>query len=146
MKRVFVAVLGVALALPVAFVGDVLIRNRPLPQNAHDVPILERTVVLLESEALWSQHDNRRCDSSATQLSLYCALRQASIDISGQFHHRAAALQAVRRAIDAERPHNNYEHRLQDFNNASDVSLDTIHKVLHRAIEELRRAAVSQEI
>jgi hypothetical protein len=145
MKRTVLRVLAIAVLLLVAFIGYVIVVNRPLPRNEHDVPILERTLALLEDEAAWSKEDDRSCDPAAVRLSLYCALQEASVEITGEFHHRAAALQAVRHAIDAVRPGNGYAHRLQDFNNAPDVTLETVHTVLHSAIAELQGSAVSVE-
>jgi hypothetical protein len=49
----------------------------------------------------------------------------------------------VRRAIDEIRQDNDYEHRLQDFNNAPDVTLEDVHVVLHRAMEQLKSKAAS---
>lgn len=138
LKRIVLGTTGVIAILFAAFAGYVIVRNRPLAQNEYDVLILERALSLLGSEDRWSKEDDRHCDSSAAKLSLYCALRQASIDVAGEFHHRAAALQAVRHAIDEMYPDNQYAHRLQDFNNAPDVTLDAVHRVLRRSIDQLR--------
>ncbi len=138
MKHISLGTFGVAVGLLVAFSGYVIVRNRPLPQNEYDVRILERTLELLGSENQWSKEDDRHCDPTAAKLSLYCALRQASIEIAGEFHHRAAALQAVRRAIDEMYPDNNYEHRIRDFNNAPGVTLGAVHGLLRRSMDELR--------
>jgi hypothetical protein len=136
------AVVAAALLLA-AFVGYVVVINRPLPRNENDVRVLERTLVFLENESAWSKEDDRNCDPAGTRLSLYCGLQKASIEITGEFHHRSAALQAVRRAIDAARPDNRYAHRLQDFNNAPDVTLETVHAVVNNAIAELNNGADS---
>lgn len=141
MKRTVLRAVAAAVLLFAAFVGYVAVINRPLPQNENDVPILQRTLVLLEHESAWSKEDDRNCDPAATRLSLYCALQKASIEITGEFHHRTAALQAVRRAIDAARPDNRYAHRLRDFNNAPDVTLETVHAVINKAIAELNNDA-----
>ena len=136
MKRALFAILGVMLFLVLALTARIMVRNRPLPPTASDVPIVERTLVLLENEATWSKDDARQCESNTNGLSLYCALRQASLDVTGEFHHRAAALQAVRHAVDAMYPAD-YAHRLQDFNNRPDITLSDVRAVLFRAMAAL---------
>lgn len=116
------------------------ITNRPLPETEHDVEILKRTLVLLKDTESWSKNDDRRCEPEETQLSLYCALRQASLDVTGEFQHRAAALQEVRYAIDAARPDHGYAHRLMDYNNDPTVTLDDVHRMLRKAIEALEKS------
>jgi len=128
-------VVGLVLA---GFVGHVLVINRSLPQNENDVPILERTLALLENEERWSKQDDRTCEPPRVRLSLYCALRQASLEITGEFRHRGAALQEVRHEIDELRPDAGYAHRRMDFNNAPDVSLADVQLVIRRALDDLR--------
>lgn len=124
-----------------AFIVYVMVTNRPLPQNEHDVPIIERTIELLSSQDNWSNQDTRECSADQTQLTLYCALWQASHDVSGGFEHRAAALQQVRYAIDRSKPDTEYAHRLMDFNNDPEVTLDDLHAMLNEALENLRATA-----
>jgi hypothetical protein len=134
--RVILRVSSLLVAVFVLFAAYVVIRNRPLKPTADDLAILERTLSLLQSESNWSREGDRDCDPDATRRNLYCALQHASREVTGEFHHRAAALQAVRHAIDRVRPKNGYAHRLQDFNNAPDVQLDD--EVLRLAIEEVK--------
>lgn len=141
MKAVLLGILGILLLLLVGFVTFVAAINRPLPQNEYDVPILIRTMEILDEEAVWDRNDDRECESEKTQLSLYCALRQASIEVAGEFHHRAAALQEVRYLIDVVKPDNNYDHRLMDFNNDPTVTLVDVHELLREAIERLQQTS-----
>ena len=46
-----------------------------------DLRLLQRADELLSSPARWNRHDTRICLPSATSLSLYCALQQASLDL-----------------------------------------------------------------
>ena len=138
MWKIVLYAAAVMLLTIVAFASYVLITNRPLPQNEHDAAILERTIELLASEADWSKEDTRECPAGQSELSLYCALRQASIEVTGGFEHRAAALQQVRYSIDRARPDAEYAHRLMDYNNDPSVSLADIHAMLNEALEALR--------
>ena len=129
------AVVGLAVF---AFAGYVVYVNQPLPQNEHDVPIVKRTMQLLADERDWSKHDDRTCGPEKDGLSLYCALRQASVDVTGEFRHRAAALQAVRYAIEEATPDREYAHRLMGYNNDRATSFADMHDVLQSALLELQ--------
>ena len=113
-------------------------QQQPHDQTEYDVGIIMRTLVLLEHESQWSKRDDRKCESDET-LSLYCALRQASIDVTGDFQHRSAALQEVRLSIDELHPDNEYAHRLMDFNNSPDVAFEDVHYVLRHALVNLEQ-------
>jgi len=136
-KIILYAALAIFVAI-VALVGYVLVTDRPLPQNEHDAAIIERTLELLANEADWSKRDTRECPAGQTRLSLYCALRQASQEVTGGFEHRAAALQQVRYAIGRARPDADYAHRLMDYNNDPGVRLADVHAMLNEALENLR--------
>lgn len=139
-KIVISGALTILLAI-VAFVIYVAASNQRQPPSEHDVAILERTLELLAGEAAWSKRDTRECDPDATELSLYCALRRASEEVSGGFEHRAASLQEVRYAIDRARPDAEYAHRLMDYNNDPDVTLADVHAMLEEALANLRASA-----
>lgn len=134
MKKVLKIGVASLAVLLVAFAGYVYIVNRPLPQNEYDVPILDRTIELLGDENEWSRSDDRTCGEEKQGLSLYCALRQASMDVTGEFRHRAAALQEVRFAIEEQKPDADYAHRLMDYNNDESVGFADMHAVLQAAL------------
>lgn len=138
MRRILTIVLASLLLLIVLFAAYVYVTNRPLPQNEDDVAILEKAIELLDDESIWSRDDDRTCNDSKQGLSLYCALRQASVDVTGEFKHRAAALQAVRFAIENQRPDKNYAHRLMDYNNDTSVDFEELHEMLQASSRKLR--------
>ncbi len=138
MKKIAAIVLGGLLLLVAVSIGYVYMINRPLPQNEYDVAILEKTIELLNDEDIWSRNDDRNCGPEKLKLSLYCALRQASIKITGEFHHRAAALQEVRYAIENLNPDVEYSHRLMDYNNDDSVNFEDMHVMLQKAVRNLR--------
>ena len=140
MWKIILSLFLIAFLAVAAFIVYVMVTNRPLPQTEHDVVILERTIELLSSKEVWSRQDTRECKEGAEKLSLYCALRQASIDVTGDFQHRAAALQEVRYAIDRAKPGAEYAHRLMDYNNDPEVSLADVHAMLNEARAELQVA------
>ena len=143
MAKTAVIIVALMLVGMGGFVAWVWVQNQPLPQDAYDVAILERAVALLATEDAWSRQDDRHCEEGEAGLSLYCALQQASIEVRGEFHHRAAALQAVRHAIEAQRPEADYAHRLMDYNNDATVTFDDMHAMLDAAAAQLERAEAS---
>jgi len=107
-----------------------------LPVAAQDVQILERADRLLSSESIWNRADTRDCPPEATQLSLFCALHRACIQVLGQYDHRRAALQVVRFVI--QERGKDYEHRLMDFNNDPSTSFTDVKAVLRIAADRIR--------
>jgi hypothetical protein len=52
------------------------------------------------------------------RFSLYCALEQATYEVTLEFAHRGAAIEEARFVIDDDlAPNNHYHHRLMDYNN-----------------------------
>ena len=136
-RKILLWTLTVLVVLAAAFVGYVYWVNRPLPQNEFDVAIIERTMEILQMEANWSRTGDRSCEDGGPRLNLYCALRQASLDVTGEFKHRAAALQAVRHAIEAQNPGVEYAHRLMDYNNDPQTTFTDIQEMLQIALDRL---------
>lgn len=133
MKRVVTTILAIFLTAALAFVAYVWMINRPLPQTDSDIAVLDRTIEILGDQQNWSRTGDRSCEVEGPQLNLYCALRRASIDVSGEFKHRSAALQQVRHAIERQRPGVEYAHRLMDYNNDPSTSFEDLHAVLRDA-------------
>ncbi|MFT5514986.1 MAG: hypothetical protein ACI80V_001106 [Rhodothermales bacterium] len=145
MKKIAFSVLGVFAAALLVSVGYLLWSDQPPTHDEFDIAILETTLGLLPDESGWSKQDDRQCEPQDDGLSLYCALRQASLEVSGHFEHRAPSLEAVRAAIDELKPENEYAHRLMDFNNSPEVSLAMVHDMLRRAIGRLEQQYLSAQ-
>ena len=135
--KIVLATLGVLIVL---FLAWIYLSNRLLPQTEHDVAIIERTIELLDDERNWNRNDDRICGPEKTGLSLYCALQLASIDVTGEFQHRAASLQQVRYAIERQTPRADYAHRLMDYNNNPETSFDDMHQMLQDALIRLKKS------
>jgi len=92
--------------------------NTDPPVSQDDIRIVRRAGELINSPANWNRADNRQCPAEAETYSLYCALDQATKEISNKFEHRGAAMQQARFVIDEDLAKgNHYEHRLMDYNN-----------------------------
>ena len=140
MRKTLTISAAVLVALALGFAGYVYMINRPLPQNEHDVAILDRAIVLLSEENDWARTGDRSCPQSGPPFNLYCAMREASIQVTGEFKHRSAALQQVRYAIERQRPGVEYAHRLWDYNNDPATSFEDLHGVLQDARAALAAA------
>ncbi len=89
-----------------------------LPVTHADVKIVQRARELLNSPAKWNRADNRRCPATETKFSLYCALEEATYEVTNDFAHRGAAMQEARFVIEDVDPNwRQYHHRLMDYNN-----------------------------
>jgi len=90
------------------------------PVSKSDVQIVLKAREILSSPEKWNRTDNRRCPTTETKFSLYCALEKATYEVTRNFAHRGAAMQEARFVIDDDlAPNNHYDHRLMDYNNDS---------------------------
>jgi hypothetical protein len=125
--------IGLILSTPAMMAGCATTpayEQRGQPVDHNDLRILDRAAELLPDEAHWNRQDTRECDPEATALSLFCALQKASIEVLGQYDHRRVALQEVRFAIEEVSGGREFEHRLMDFNNLPETTLEDVRKVL----------------
>ena len=119
-------------------VGDSPDANPPVTRD--DIHIVLRAREILSSPAKWNRADNRKCAANATTYSLYCALEQATKEISGTFEHRGAVMQQARFVIDEDLAKgNHYDHRLMDYNNdpkTTFADVQTFFALLKKRIEK----------
>jgi hypothetical protein len=112
--------------------------DRQLPPTDNDIRILQQATALLASPEVWNRKDNRECPPNQMRLSMFCALIQATTEISGGVHYRQPALQAVREVLNDVGKSRTKLHRLMDYNNHPDTTLDDIHNLLRIAQERLQ--------
>ncbi len=112
--------------------------DRQLPPTEDDRRIIRRTIELLPSTARWNKADNRQCLAAADTLSLFCALMQATTEVSGGVHYRQPAMQAVREVLNEVGGDRVKLHRLMDYNHHPETTLDDIHTLLRKAEAKLR--------
>lgn len=112
--------------------------NNQLPPTASDIKIIERALNLLSGDATWNRQDTRKCPPDPKAWSLFCALQQATTEISGGVHYRQPALQAVREEVD--RVYDKVsKHRLMEYNNSPATSLGDVRAVLLAAEDHLKQ-------
>jgi hypothetical protein len=116
--------------------GNLQIRmdaSRQLRPTADDVAIITRAIALIPNTAAWNKNDNRRCPPGQAKLSMFCALTQATTEISGGVHYRQPAMQAVREVLNTVDASRIKTHRIMDYNNHPATTLEEIHTLLRTA-------------
>lgn len=116
------------------------------PVTSADVTILQRAQQIVDSPAKWNRNDNRQCPEHEEQFSLYCAIEQATDEVTGHFAHREAAMQEAQFVVDAiaaNRP--NYQHRLMDYNNDPTTTFADIERVLKTAQANVEKKLAEQK-
>jgi hypothetical protein len=113
--------------------------NNQLPPTQDDIRIIERAKARLANEKLWNRQDNRTCPENPEKWSLFCALQQATREISGGVHYRQPALQMVREVLNEVGGNRLGNHRLMDYNNHPDTTLAEVHGLLNTAQARLER-------
>jgi hypothetical protein len=89
--------------------------NNQLPPTQDDIRIIQRAEALLSDEKVWNKEDNRACPPNPQKWSLFCALQQATEEISGGIHYRQPALQMAREVLNEVGGNRLGKHRLMDY-------------------------------
>jgi hypothetical protein len=113
--------------------------DKQLPPTADDIRILQRAQALLMDEGHWNRHDDRTCRPNPERWSLFCALMQATEEVSGGVHYRQPALQAAREVLNEVGGNRLGKHRLMDYNNHPDTTLEEVHQLLRTAQSRLAK-------
>lgn len=115
--------------------------NRNLVFDSSDLKIIQRADSILADPSIWNKQDDRECndDISAGHYSLYCALYKASIEITGVYVHRRAAMQIVRFTLEKYENGRVKNHRLMDWNNHPNTTFDEVKKVLKESIQTVKQ-------
>ncbi len=99
------------------------------PVTPDDIRIVQLARQVLNSPDKWNRADNRVCPPDARTFSMYCALEKATIEVTGSFKHRGAAMQESRFVIDDIAPNRGYHHRLMDYNNDPTTTFADVQRV-----------------
>jgi hypothetical protein len=113
--------------------------NRQLPPTDDDIRIIQRAIALLPNRESWNKEDTRQCPPGQTRLSLFCAMMQATTEVSGGVHYRQPAMQAVREVLNEVGVGRFKLHRLMDWNNHPDTTLEEVHSLLRNAQSKLEK-------
>jgi len=113
--------------------------DRTVPPTSDDLRIVQRTRQLLSDPGIWNKNDDRRCPPNPQKWSLFCALTQATTEIAGGVHYRQPALQVVREVLNELDGSRVRLHRLMEYNNDPQTSLEDIHNLLGLAQQRLAK-------
>src|SRR5262249_55425818 len=115
-----------------------------------DLDVLRKADAILADESKWNRQCERRYEKDAKTWSLFTALYQASLDVTGKYEHRRPALEEVRKTVDGLTAGKDYAHRLRDYNNDPDTKFADIKSVLKTTIKrvagQVDAAALDQQI
>ena len=109
-----------------------------LPATPDDIKIMDRALALLSSQSIWNKNDNRVCPLNPDKWSLFCALTQATVEVSGGVHYRQPAHEKVREVLNEVGGDRVKTHRLMDYNNHPDTTLDDVRNLLIEARARIR--------
>jgi hypothetical protein len=116
------------------------------PVTEGDLEIVQRASAILSSAAKWNRADTRICPGRAKTVSIYCALEEATKEVTGQFEHRGAAMQEARFVIDDIAPHaKHYHHRLKDYNNDRTTTFDDMREFFRLLEDRIAKRLQEQE-
>lgn len=118
------------------------------PATEVDLEIIEMAEKLLADSNHWHKDDDRKCedDLENNKWSLFCALKYSSMEKTGEYNHRNAAIQTVRFVIDESIPDHGFEHTLMDFNNAQFTKHKDILQVLGLSKKRIKRELLGTSI
>jgi len=111
--------------------------ERNLKFDSLDLRIIQRADSILSDSLKWNKQDDRECDDDIAtgRYSLYCALYKASIDITGEYIHRRAAMQIVRFTLEKYDDGRVKNHRLMDWNNHPATTFSEVKRVLRESLD-----------
>lgn len=129
------------LSFTITAYGQQYEENRHLTFNSSDLRIIEEADSILSDSLKWNKQDDRLCINCMTtgKYSLYCALYFASINVTGKFDHRRAALQQVRFIVEKYDKGTIKHHRLMDWNNSPKTIFADLKKVLKESMDTVRK-------
>ena len=121
-----------------------LSKNRPslgleLPVLNADFRILAKMRQILSGPSVWNRHDDRACEDDAKQnsWSVFCALYQASVDVTGRFLPFRPVLMEVRAAVGEMTIGRDLNQPIKDYNNLESTTYADIAMIFDRAQKRL---------
>ena len=111
--------------------------DQEVAANDVDREILARAAMLISNDTVWNRVDDRSCPAGAKTWSIYCAVEQATMDVTGGIHHRRPAMEVVRALVDERSVGRDYSHRLMDYNNDPRTQLADVRTLFAQALERI---------
>ena len=117
------------------------LKGSKLAPTETDLQILQRALEILHDESVWHKTDERVCNDDEKQgsWSMFCALYQASLDVTSEYLHQRPAMKEVRQVIREITNNRPFEHGIKDYNNLPETTFDDVMNVLEIAIKRLNK-------
>lgn len=113
--------------------------SAPVGPTDADRRILAEALGRLDSDSAWDRADDRNCENDLPGVvGLYCALAGATAAELGRAYHRPPAMRLVREVVADRFPDRVVSHRLMDFNNHPDTTLEDVRAVIEEALVRAR--------
>ena len=95
-----------------------------LPASDIELNILAKAREFLSGPSVWNRHDDRVCEDDATRKSwsVFCALYQASIAVTGEYLHARPVMTEARASLAKLTRGRPFQHPIMDFNNAESTT------------------------
>jgi len=111
--------------------------DKTVPPSDLDRKVVVRASAILSSLSAWDRADDRECSPQDRTWSIYCAMIQATLEVTGGIHHRRPAMELVREVIEERTAGRQYEHRLMDYNNDPTTTLGDVQSAFEEALKRL---------
>lgn len=116
----------------------------PVERNAYsEVPsaldrkIVERAAALIPSPERWNRDETFSCPSQASSYGIYCAMKEASIELTGRFQNQRPAMTLLRNLIDERTGGDRYSARMVDYNNLPTTTFSDVQNLFAEAIRRI---------
>ena len=99
-----------------------------LPVSDIDLKILAKAREFLSGPSAWNKHDDRMCEDDAERKSwsVFCALFQASITVTGEYLHARPVMTEARAALAKVAMGRPFQHPIMDYNNLESTTFADI--------------------
>lgn len=95
-----------------------------------DLQVVDRAREILNSPDRWNRKETQKCAADARTFGIYCVLKKALEDVTGQFDEDSGVLKDARAIIDFVAT-KQYGARLVNYNNDQTTSFDDIQAFFH---------------
>jgi hypothetical protein len=112
--------------------------DKDAPPTVEDLEIIDGAIGIMNHEIVWDRSGNRRCRDGATTWTLHCALHDATVEVTGEFHEHQPAIVITRNVISSIFREMQFEHPIIDYNMYDDAILIEMHRLLSMATTRIR--------
>jgi hypothetical protein len=111
-----------------------------LPVSDADLRILAKAREFLSGPSAWNRLDDRVCEDDAERKiwSLFCALYQASVTVTGEYLHARPVMREARAALAKVTNGRGFQHPIMDYNNLESTTYADIAMLFNLTEKQLQ--------